>query len=52
MTLYYADANVRVQRLVSLVKMATVVEACTTKEQYSVVRFFFLGKRTQCKEYS
>jgi hypothetical protein len=30
-----------VQRLVSVVKMATVVEDCNTKEQDSVVRFLW-----------
>jgi hypothetical protein len=30
----------------------TVLEECATEEQRSVVRFFFVGKRTQCKGYS
>jgi hypothetical protein len=46
-----ADAHAHFQRLVSVVKMATVLEKCTTEEQRSDVRFF-VGKRTQCKEYS
>jgi hypothetical protein len=40
-----------VQRLVSVVKMATVLEECNTEEQCSLVRIF-VGKRTQCKGYS
>jgi hypothetical protein len=43
---------VHVQRLVSVVKMATVLEECATQEQRSVVSFFFVGKRTLSKEYS
>jgi hypothetical protein len=35
-----------VQRLVSVVKMTTVLEECTAEEQRSVV-LFCLGKRTQ-----
>jgi hypothetical protein len=31
--------HVHVQRLVSVVKMATVLEDCTIEEQHSVVRF-------------
>jgi hypothetical protein len=34
-----ADAHAHVQRLVSVVKLATVLEVCTTEEQRSVVRF-------------
>jgi hypothetical protein len=37
MTVYVADAHV--QRLVSVVKMATVLEECTAKEERPVVRF-------------
>jgi hypothetical protein len=37
MRVYVADAHV--QRLVSVVKMATVVEECSTEEQRSVMRF-------------
>jgi hypothetical protein len=44
--------HAHVQRLVSVVKMATVREECNNEEQRSVVRFFFVGKRTQCKGYS
>jgi hypothetical protein len=42
MIVLVADTHVHVQRLVSVVKMATVLEECTTKEQPSVVLFFFL----------
>jgi hypothetical protein len=34
--------HVQIQRLVAVVTMATVLEGCTTEEQSSVVRFFFL----------
>jgi hypothetical protein len=36
-----AEAHEHVQRLVSVVKMATVLEDCTTEEQSSVVRFLW-----------
>jgi hypothetical protein len=39
MTVYIRDAHTYVPRLVSVVKMATVFEVCTTEEQRSVVRF-------------
>jgi hypothetical protein len=42
MTVYVADAHALVQRLVSVAKMATALEGCTTEEQRSAVRFFFL----------
>jgi hypothetical protein len=38
MTVYVAEAHADVQRLVSVVKMATVLEECTTEQQRSVVR--------------
>jgi hypothetical protein len=44
-TVSVADTHVQFQRLVSVVKMATLLEECTTEEQRSVVRFF-VGKRT------
>jgi hypothetical protein len=44
----FLDAHARVQRLVSVVKMTTVIEGCTIEEQHSVVRFF-VGRRTRCK---
>jgi hypothetical protein len=37
--------------LISVVRMATVLEECTTEEQRSVVRFF-VGKMTRCRGYS
>jgi hypothetical protein len=37
MTVYVAAAHAHVQRLVSVVKMAIVLEQCTTEEQRSVV---------------
>jgi hypothetical protein len=36
---YIADVHVHVQRLVSVVKMATVLECFTTREQGSVLHF-------------
>jgi hypothetical protein len=41
MTVYVADAHVRVQRLVLVLKMATVLEAYTTEEQRSLVRLLW-----------
>jgi hypothetical protein len=35
-----ADAHAHVQRVVSVVKMATVLEECSTEDQRSVLRFF------------
>jgi hypothetical protein len=35
-----ADVRAHVQRLVSVVKMATVLELCITEEQRYVVRFY------------
>jgi hypothetical protein len=39
MTVYVADVHVHVQRLVSVVKMATVLEECTAEKECPVVRF-------------
>jgi hypothetical protein len=39
MTAQVADAHAYVPRLVSIVKLATVLEECTTEEQPSVLRF-------------
>jgi hypothetical protein len=50
MIVQVADAHAHVQRLVSVVKMATVPEAYITKEQRFVVSYF-VGKRTQFKGY-
>jgi hypothetical protein len=38
MTVYVADEQAHVQRLVSVVKLATVLEGYTTEEQRPVVR--------------
>jgi hypothetical protein len=38
-TVQVADAHGHVKRLVSVVKMMTVFEECTTEEQRSVIRF-------------
>jgi hypothetical protein len=43
--------HAHVHRLVSVVKMATVLEECITEEQSTIVLFFW-GKKTQCKGYS
>jgi hypothetical protein len=40
-TVQLADAHAHVQRLVSVVKMATVLEECTPEEQDSIVRFLW-----------
>jgi hypothetical protein len=40
MTVEVADAHEHVQGLVLVVKMAIVLEVCTTKEQSSVVHFY------------
>jgi hypothetical protein len=45
-----ADTHVHVQRVVSVVKMATVLEDCITEEQHSVVCFFFVGKGLGAKD--
>jgi hypothetical protein len=37
--IYVADTHAHVQMLISVVKMATVLEEYTTEEQSSVVRF-------------
>jgi hypothetical protein len=41
MTVYVAEAHAHVHRLVSVVKMAIVLEGCTTEEQSSVMRFLW-----------
>jgi hypothetical protein len=43
MTVKVSDAHAHVQKLVSVVKMATVLEECITEEQRSV-ELFFVGK--------
>jgi hypothetical protein len=52
MTAYIADTHAGVQRLLSVVKMVTVLEEYYTEEQRYVMCFFFVGKRTQCKGFS
>jgi hypothetical protein len=39
MTVYVVDGHVNFQRLVSVVKMTSVLEKCSTDEQSSVVHF-------------
>jgi hypothetical protein len=51
MTAQVADVHAHVQRLVSVVKMVTVLEWYATEKRHSIVRFS-VGKRTQCKGYS
>jgi hypothetical protein len=41
MKVYVADAHAHVQRLISVVKMATVLEEFTTEERRSVVSFLW-----------
>jgi hypothetical protein len=41
-------AGAHVQRLVSVVRMATVLEECNTEDQRSVMRFL-LRKSTECR---
>jgi hypothetical protein len=40
MSVEVADAHAHVHRLVSIVKMASVLQECTTEEQRSVCAFF------------
>jgi hypothetical protein len=42
MTAYSADAHAHVQRLVSVDKMATVLEECNTEDQRRVERFMWV----------
>jgi hypothetical protein len=49
MTVYASDAHAQLQRLVSVVKMTTMLEEYTTKEQNSVVRFL-LAKGLNAKD--
>jgi hypothetical protein len=51
MTVYVADAHADIQTLVSVVKMATMLEDGTTKEQRSVVRFLW-GKGLNARDIS
>jgi hypothetical protein len=50
MKVQVADAHAHAQRLVSVVKMPTVLDECSSEEQRSVVRllfffFFFFGQK-------
>jgi hypothetical protein len=49
MTVYIADMHAHVQRLVSVVKMATVLEGYTTEDQSSVVHLLW-AKRHNAKD--
>jgi hypothetical protein len=51
-TVQVEDAHAHVQKPVSVVKIANVLEEYTTEEQRSVVCVFFVGRRTQYKGYS
>jgi hypothetical protein len=51
MTVQLADSHAHIQRLVSVVKMATVLEEYITEEQ-RFCEFLFADKRTQYKGYS
>jgi hypothetical protein len=42
--------QLQVQRLVSVVKLATVLEECITEEQRSVARFLFVSKGLNAKD--
>jgi hypothetical protein len=42
--------HAHVQKLVSVVKMATVLKVCTTEDHRSVVRFFFVAKGLEAKD--
>jgi hypothetical protein len=44
MTVYIIDAHAHVQRLVSVVKMATVLEGCTIEELRSFMNFFLWAR--------
>jgi hypothetical protein len=41
MTVLVADTRAHVQRMISVARMATVLEECTTEEQGSVVHFLW-----------
>jgi hypothetical protein len=50
MRVWVTDAHAHVQRLVSVVKMATVIEGCANEEQRSVVRLGGGGGRLDGKD--
>jgi hypothetical protein len=49
MTVYVVDAHAHIQRLVSVVNMATMLEKFTSREQHSLVRFLGV-KRLDAKD--
>jgi hypothetical protein len=51
MNVYVADGHAHGQQLVSVVKMATMLEEYTIEEQFSVV-LLSGSNRTRCKGYS
>jgi hypothetical protein len=51
MTVYVANAHAHVQRLVSVVKIATVLDESTTEDLRSLV-LIFVEERTHCEGYS
>jgi hypothetical protein len=50
MTAYVANAQAHVQRLVSVVKMATVLEECATEKQRYVVLCFLWENKHNAKD--
>jgi hypothetical protein len=50
MAVYVADAHAQVEGVVSVVKMAIVLEECAIEEQLSVVRFFLWEKGRNAKD--
>jgi hypothetical protein len=50
MTVYVAVVHANVHRLVSVVKLATVLEDCTTEGQHSVMRLFLWVKELNAKD--
>jgi hypothetical protein len=49
MTVKVVDAHAHVERLISVAKMATVLEECHTEEQHCVVRFFLSAQGLSAK---
>jgi hypothetical protein len=52
MTVQIADAHAQIQRLVLVVKMATVLEECNTEEQRSVVLLLWAERHNAKKCFS
>jgi hypothetical protein len=50
MTVYVADAYGHVQKLFLVVKMAILVEECTTEEQSFVARSFFVSRKSHAND--